>query len=187
MSRKTCRRINESGHAHELTFSCYKRLPLLSRDRSRSWLVEAIEAARQTMRFGLWAYVIMPEHVHILLHPRDRSYQISRVLWQIKHPVGQRAIRYLQDHAADWLKHLTIVGADGTRERRFWQVGGGYDRNITEDTTVRGVIDYIHLNPVRRGLVERPEDWEWSSARWYAGIRPVPIEIDPTVPHIHDV
>ena len=44
------------------------------------------------------------------------------------------------------------------------------------------MIDYIHLNPVRRGLVERPEDWKWSSFPWYAGVRPVPLEIDPTLP-----
>jgi hypothetical protein len=48
-----------------------------------------------------------------------------------------------------------------------------------------GTIDPMHLNPVRRGLVERPEDWEWSSARWYAGIRPVPLEIDSTLPRTY--
>jgi putative transposase len=40
------------------------------------------------------------------------------------------------------------------------------------------MIEYINANPVRRGLVDRPEDWPWSSASWYAGLRPVPIEID---------
>jgi len=49
------------------------------------------------------------------------------------------------------------------------------------------VIDYIHLNPVRRGLIKEPEDWEWSSARWYAGVRPVRLEIDPIIPRIHEV
>ena len=75
---------------------------------------------------------------------------------------------------------------DGTEERRFWQAGGGYDRNIIDEKTAWKVIDYIHLNPVRRGLVERPEDWEWSSARWYAGLRPVPLEIDPTLPQVDE-
>src|SRR5262249_48785979 len=61
---------------------------------------------------------------------------------------------------------------------RFWQPGGGYDRNITSAAALRAVIDYIHANPVRRGLVARAEDWEWSSARWYAGLRPVKLEMD---------
>jgi putative transposase len=138
------------------------------------------------MGFDLWAYVIMPEHVHILLHPHEPSYDVSRILRRIKQPVGQRAMRYLRDHAPEWLERLTILKPDGASERRFWQAGGGYDRNIVEDTTIRTVIDYIHLNPVHRGLVERSEDWEWSSARWYAGIRPVPLEIDPTIPRIYE-
>jgi hypothetical protein len=56
---------------------------------------------------------------------------------------------------------------------------GGYDRNITDPDTARQVIDYIHHNPVRRGLALTPEEWTWSSARWYAVLKPVPLEIDP--------
>jgi putative transposase len=76
-----------------------------------------------------------------------------------------------------------VAGAGDVREgprvrRRFWQPGGGYDRNITSIEALRAMIDYIHANPVRRGLVARAEDWEWSSARWYAGLRPVKVEMD---------
>jgi hypothetical protein len=49
---------------------------------------------------------------------------------------------------------------------------------VASAAALRAVIDYIHANPVRRGLVARPEDWEWSSARWYAGLRPVKLEMD---------
>jgi putative transposase len=171
MHRKQCRRYNDPGHAHELTFSCYRRLPLLSRDRTRVWLLEAIDAARRTAHFELWAYVIMPEHVHILLCPRQTPYKVSQILWRIKRPVGHRAIAYLEKHNPAWLEKLTVRYPNGCIEHRFWQAGGGYDRNVTESRTLFQMIDYIHLNPVRRGLVEHPEDWEWSSARWHAGIR----------------
>jgi putative transposase len=80
------------------------------------------------------------------------------------------------------MTRLAVPRAGGIVEHRFWQAGGGYDRNVVEQRTLLKVIEYMHLNPVRRGLVELPEDWEWSSARWYAGIRPVPLEIDPTLP-----
>ena len=56
---------------------------------------------------------------------------------------------------------------------------------MVELSTVQQMIDYIHVNPVRRGLVERTIDWEYSSARWYAGMRPVPIEMDATIPMLH--
>ena len=160
---------------------------MLSRDRTRGWLIEAIDEARDREKFDLWAYVIMPEHVHLLICPRGPGSRISKVLWRIKRPVGRRAIGYLRDHAPSFLGKLTLTRGDGTREARFWQAGGGYDRNVMEPTTVPKILEYIHLNPVRRGLVEKPEDWAWSSARWYAGIRPVPIELDPTLPQLYEV
>jgi putative transposase len=187
MARKRCRRYDTPGDAHELTFSCYRRLPLLSRDRTRGWVVEAIDRARGQERFDLWAYVIMPEHVHILIRPREPEYSISRILWRIKRPIARRAIAHLHTHAPAFLERLTVIRGDGTRERRFWQAGGGYDRNVVEPETVRTMLEYFHLNPVRRGLVERPEDWAWSSARWYAGSRPVPLEMDPTLPPVYEV
>src|SRR5262249_17301291 len=58
----------------------------------------------------------------------------------------------------------------GRVERLFWQSGGGFVRNIVEPRTLMAMIDCIHMNPVRRGLVERPTDWKWSSAGWYAGV-----------------
>ena len=66
--------------------------------------------------------------------------------------------------------------------RRFWQPGGGYDRNIDNLDTLSRMIEYLHLNPVRRGLAKRAVDWEYSSAGWYAGIRPALLEIADTVP-----
>jgi hypothetical protein len=67
---------------------------------------------------------------------------------------------------------------------RFWQRGGGYDRNVHEITTLRAMIEYIHLNPVRRGLVKEVVDWPWSSARFYAGLDNVNLAMDPLVEFI---
>jgi putative transposase len=80
MIRKRCRRYDDPGHAHALTFSCYRRLPLLSKDQTRRWLIEAIDVARRLVHFDLWAYVIMPEHAHLLLAPQfSLQKNISRV------------------------------------------------------------------------------------------------------------
>jgi putative transposase len=187
MNRKRCRRFDDPGHAHSLTFSCYQRLLLLSRDRTRRWLVESIEEARRLTQFELWAYVIMPEHAHVLLVPRPEHSGISQILWRIKRPVARKAIAFLRETSSAWLDRLTVIGPAGTRESRFWQAGGGHDRNIIEPKTAWRIVEYLHLNPVRRGLVEKPEDWEWSSAGWYAGIRPVHLEMDPTLPRTYSV
>jgi len=165
--RKTCRRFNDAGHAHELTFSCFKRQPLLDKNRSRLWMIDAIARARELHRFHLWAYVIMPEHVHLLLWPTRDNYSISEILKSLKQSVSRKAILFLRHSAPRYLGRLEDRQPNGTVSHRFWQRGGGYDRNLTEATTVWATIDYLHANPVRRGLCERPIDWEWSSAREY--------------------
>jgi putative transposase len=123
----------------------------------------------------------MPEHVHLLVWPRAPALKVGSIAGEIKEQVARKAIGYLAEYAPEWLPRITV--REGSRvRRRFWQPGGGFDRNVTELATVHHMIDYMHANPVRRGLVERPEQWEWSSARWYAGIRPVAIEMDRTLP-----
>jgi putative transposase len=170
--------IDEPGHAHELTFSCYRSFPFLNSDRSCQWLAEAIDAARTKASFLLWAYVFMPDHAHILILPTDEAHPISSILKAIKAPVGRRAIEHLEVHAPQWLPRITRTRGQDT-ERLFWQSGGGYDRNVITPKTLMKMIDYIHANPVRRQLVERPHDWKWSSAAWYDDRSAIPLSIDP--------
>jgi putative transposase len=170
--------INEPGHAHELTFSCFRGFDFLKAERTCQWLADAIDAARKEMEFALWAYVFMPEHVHLMIQPKRFPYDIRLIRQKIKEPVGRQAVGYLQAHALEWLPRITVKRGDRI-ERRFWQAGGGYDRNVWEPHTLLAMIEYIHNNPVRRGLVSRPEDWKWSSAGWHEGknsLRPDPID-----------
>jgi putative transposase len=170
-------RYNQPGQPRELTFSCYRHYAFLGPDRTREWFCEALDEARTEFAYQLWGYVVMPEHVHVLVYPGDTAEQISTFLQAVMEPVARKAIRYLKDHASEWLARVTVH--EGRRMRhRFWQPGGGYDRNLTSTEALRAVIEYIHANPVRRELVARAEDWESSSARWYAGLRPVKLEMD---------
>lgn len=168
------------GHAHELTFSCYRGYRFLERDRVRKWLAEAITKARVKHSFSVWAYVVMPEHVHLLLFPRATEYDMSAVMADIKRPVGQKALAYLQSlpDGDVWLTRLTRQRGK-RQERVFWQSGDGYDRNITEPNTLWKVIDYIHNNPVRKQLAQRAVDWRWSSAAWHETGETGPIEVGP--------
>ncbi len=136
-----------------------------------------IENARQRLNFHVWAYVFMPEHVHLLVWPQDAEYDMAEIRKAIKAPVAVQAIRYLSAQAPDWISRITRRRGKKS-ERLFWQSGGGYDRNVVSGTTLLKMIDYIHLNPVRRGLVDKPELWKWSSAAWYLGVRDVPLAMD---------
>ena len=176
--RKKCHRYDFAGHAHELTFSCYKKRAFLLSERTCQYLVDSIVHARQKHDFDLWAYVFMPEHVHVLICPRKLSYSISQILLSIKQPISRRAMIYLRKHNPAGLKSL----ATGQKHSpyRFWQAGGGYDRNITSSRTIINVVRYIHNNPVRRELASSAEQWYYSSAaEWHStGSGPIPLDRD---------
>ena len=116
----------DNGEPHFLTFSCYRRMPLLSKDRTRQWFVEVLDQARAVHGFQLWAWVIMPEHVHVLLwppfhsiasDPRSKRGRISGILSSIKRPVGEKAVSYLSEHSPDFLQQLTVTNATRTYHR----------------------------------------------------------------------
>ncbi len=165
--RKRIKHYDEPGHCHELTFSCYRRMPLLTNDLWREMLSHSIDRAVQRHGYQLFAFVYMPEHVHLLVLPISNSGGIDKLLKALKRPFSFRVKKILQDQRSPLLKKLTIQQRPGVKTFRFWQEGPGYDRNMTEASTIEAAIDYIHRNPVRRGLCERAVDWLWSSAKFY--------------------
>ncbi|MBL9081822.1 MAG: transposase [Planctomycetales bacterium] len=176
--RKRRRSYNIPGHAHALTFSCFQRRKFLSKDRTRQWFVEALEAARQKLGFHVWAYVVMPEHAHVLIWPTGKNYEMRRILEAIKLPVSRKALAFIRRENPKYLNAMRDEQPNGAVAHRFWQRGGGFDRNVVEPKVVWSEIEYIHGNPIRRGLCERALDWPWSSAADYAGLRQGPVTID---------
>jgi putative transposase len=173
---KRCHRYNIEGNAHELTFSCYNNQRFLSAERICKYLVDSINTSRQKHQFDLWAYVFMPNHVHLLICPRSQKYSISDILLSIKQPVSRKAINYLKNNNPDGLKCLATSQIH--RPYHFWQKGGGYDRNIIKTQTIIDSMRYLHNNPVRKGLVETASEWYYSSAANWDDIRQGPIPID---------
>jgi putative transposase len=139
-------RYQQSGCFHFLTFSCYRRQPLLDDATARGVFERELEAVRIRYGFVVAGYVLMPEHVHLLAGEPSRS-SLSIAIQVLK----QQTSRKLKQRG----------------EVQFWQ-RRYYDFNVhTEEKRIEK-LRYIHRNPVRRGLVEKPEDWPWSSFRHYA-------------------
>jgi REP element-mobilizing transposase RayT len=105
---KRRQRFNIPRQPRELTFSCYRRLPFLLRPRVREWFREALEAARAKFGFQLWAYVLMPEHAHLLIYAGEAPEQMSRFLRALKEPVARKAVAFLQANDPAWLARLTV-------------------------------------------------------------------------------
>jgi len=180
--RKRVRHYREPGDCHELTFSCYRRLPLLTDDSWRRMFCMLVDRALSTRAFRLVAFVLMPEHVHLLVYPTKSDPDIHKLLAAIKRPYSFRVKQQLVDGNRQLLGQLTIRERPGKQTFRYWQEGPGYDRNFSSERATMNAIDYIHHNPVRRGLAQRAGDWKWSSARWYESDRQIVV---PDLPTIH--
>ncbi|HEX9750149.1 MAG TPA: transposase [candidate division Zixibacteria bacterium] len=171
------RSYNIPGHAHLLTFSCFHKHQFLTDDKVRRHLADSIDLTRRLENFTLWAYVLMPDHVHLLVHPGSDVYSIPRILNRIKSPVAHHFVHEWKETAQQRLR--LMLARQGKRVvHRLWQAGGGHDRNLTDWDAIANAMDYIEWNPVRLGLVAEPTDWTWSSARSRAGHSDVPLVID---------
>ena len=172
--RKRMHRREEIGRSRFITFSCHGRLPLLSNDGICQKLLEAIDRSRQEHGFKLFAWAIMPEHVHLLLRPAEGA-PLDRALKSMKLSVAKAVIARWRELKAPILER--IVDSDGSPQ--FWLPGGGFDRNVRSLREFTRHVRYIHRNPVERGLVARAEDWRWSSVAWWIGEREGEFPCDP--------
>jgi REP element-mobilizing transposase RayT len=105
--RKRIRHIEGLGHLHELTFSCYRRKPLLTNDPWRRILARSIDQTCNDEEFGLVAFVFMPEHVHLLVVPFDKEQsRVSRFLARVKQPTSRQIKVILVDNNSSLVEQL---------------------------------------------------------------------------------
>jgi len=131
-----------------MTFSCYQRLPLLNSDAVRIHFLTSLEQLRVDHKFAVFGYVLMPEHVHLLLS--EPKYQpLSATLQVLKQSVSSSCAKPV-----------------GASPGLFW-LPRYYDFNIRSMEKRIEKLQYIHRNPVKRGLVREPDQWKWSSYRQY--------------------
>jgi putative transposase len=181
--RKTFKRYHRPGDFHELTFSTYRCLPLLEGERRLRSLSRHIDQAGLETGMRLIAFVFMPNHVHLLILPTSQQPNINLYLARIKQPFSKEVKTELIEQNSEFLPTLTVQERPGKTCFRFWQEGPGYDRNLYSMAAIEQAIEYLHMNPVRKGLCIRTIDWKWSSARFYN--QDVETTIDPDLPTIH--
>jgi putative transposase len=154
-------RLHHSGQAHFLTFSCYGRKPLLAEMEMESAFLHVLERARRRFAFCVWGYVVMPEHVHLLISEPSHG-TLANSMQALKSNVSIEARKR---------------GRRSLGEERFW-LPRYFDHNVRNYAGFLTQLRYIHRNPVKRGLCSKPEEYSWSSFRaWSSGeIGPVEIE-----------
>ena len=165
--RKTRKRYEVPDGLRYLTFSCYHHLPLFNNDAIKDEFVRALDIARRRTSCRFITWIVMPTHVHMMVVPSLPQYPIPVFLGYLKAPFAKKVLARWKKLNAPILRRIT----DRRGRLHFWQVGGGYDRNIDSDEEYEEKFNYIHLNPKRAGLVDEPADWRWSSLPWYLGSR----------------
>jgi putative transposase len=146
---RNLKRYYGDGHLHFITCSCYQRRPLLDSPCRRDLFLCVLEDVRKRYQFLIVGYVVMPEHIHLL----------------IGEPVVADPSVVMQALKISLVRRLALSRVDG-QPVHFWQ-RRFYDFNVWGEKKRIEKLRYIHRNPVTRGLVQEPDQWAWSSFRSY--------------------
>jgi putative transposase len=178
------RRFQESGQSHFVTFSCYHRQPNFSTAELFDLFVLCLENTRRQFGLCVYGYVVMPEHVHLLMSEPPQA-RLADAIHDLKLSFSKRAksLRNLKMNVNVNVKAnvpqvrarsvganlgpLVRAGSESANLGPFWQTRY-HDRNVRDYHEFTVKLRYLHRNPVERGLVAKPEDWKWSSYRHYA-------------------
>jgi putative transposase len=156
------RRVYGLGYLHFVTFSCYRRLPMLGTARRRNLLLRTLEQVRRRCGFVVVGYVAMPEHLHLLISEPERG-NPGTVVQVLKQRFARAVLREVRRNK---ILEQGSLWTDSGGEAHVWQARF-YDFVVYTKKKREEKLHYMHQNPVRRGLVLTPEQWPWSSARDY--------------------
>ncbi len=157
-----------AGNLHFITASCDARRPLLGTPSHRDLLLDVLERMRRRYRFAVLGYVVMPEHFHLLVSEPQRA-TLSTVMQALKLGFSRRLLS----------PGRALQSAASSQPRPLWQPRF-YDFNVWTEHKRIEKLRYLHRNPVTRGLVDSPEQWRWSSFRFYLHGEAGPVRLNDT-------
>jgi putative transposase len=155
------KRYYGTGDLHFITCSCHRRQPLLGTPQRRNLFLTVLEQVRRRYQFVVVGYVVMPEHIHLLIsEPQQKN--PSTVMQALKLGFARRVLAESRRKRNSEQSNLCDRGPLHIWQKRF------YDFNVWTERKRIEKLRYMHRNPVKRGLVASPELWDWSSFRAYA-------------------
>ena len=157
------RRFHQSGQPHFITFSCFGRRPNFVSPAVYDLFLLCLERMRRHFEMRIYGYVVMPEHVHLLVSEPPRE-TLAEAMHYLKLSFSKR-LRSLRICAPGSPLFWDNLGSQ--KVGTFWQKRY-HDRNVRDAHEFSVKLRYLHRNPVKRGLVKDPRDWKWSSFRHYA-------------------
>ncbi len=155
--------------AHSLRFACHAGWELFASDKVKNSFIRCLDRTRTQIGVDLWAFNVMPDHVHVLLWPHRVGAPRARTAGAIRDPRETAGLRQ-----------------GGIPAPPFWDMGAPFHEKTEDVRLVHEIMRRIHDNPVRAGLVETEEDWSYSSYRFWKNLPHVPLEMDVTVPRLDE-
>jgi len=169
----------EPNVLHYLTFVSFCRVPVFISDDICQFFIDGLVETREKHPFKFVAYVIMPDHVHLIVNPLNCD--IDVVGKEIKGRSAWKTINWLRSegHLASLNKLKRLNSRKRNHAYSLWQTGVK-SIDLKSEKFVRQKVGYVHMNPVRAGLCDHPAKWKWSSYHAYLPHEPgdVPIEMD---------
>ena len=162
------RRVDDALYVHFITFSCYHRRRLLDHDQPKRILLGVLNEELQKFEARCVGFVIMPDHVHALIW-FSKTGHLSQFMQQWKGRSSKGTKEFLYRTMPEYTSKFPKTDP-------IWQVRF-YSFEIYTTAKIEEKLNYMHMNPVRAGLVQMPTEWRWSSARWYIEGRTVGIPI----------
>jgi len=165
-------RVREPHAPHFITSTVVAWLSVFTTAARCDILVESFEYCRRNKGLEIFAWVILDNHFHAVV----AAPELSRVVGDFKRHTAQKIMDQIEKESCSWLLHelkFHRAGDKSESDRQFWQEGF-HPQVLTDDVTIDQKLDYLHNNPVKRGLVAAPEHWRYSSAHeWLTGAVPV--------------
>lgn len=158
--------ISRTTPAYYLTSVTHNRLPIFRTDKLKEIVCKALNEARESAGFLIFAYVVMLDHIHLIT---DNARSATETLRFANGITAKRVIDYLKEHGYDTaLAKLRIQTRDRGHKHSVFQHHPNIFEIYGEDKMMEKV-NYVHMNPVRAGLVRIPDDYRFSSSRQWHG------------------
>ena len=148
------------GCLHELTFGTYHRQKFFRDERLAEIVTSQLLISCISLSYDLAAFVVMPDHCHLLVRSRDADYSISEFLKDLKMSSAKACF----EAQPDLRSRCGIVHGGSLRQHSLWQRGGGFDRSLYSTKAIQSSIVYIEKNPVKAELSCEPHSYTWSSS-----------------------
>ena len=170
-------RIIDQGHQpHFLTMSVVGKVPIFTNSGYMNVIVNALKFYQKEHQLKVYAFVIMDNHLHVIVSCQNDLSELMRLL---KSYIAKEMLTFLSHDSRPWI--LNLLNELKKKHKKsstyqFWEEGN-HPKLIQGMEMFNQKVEYIHNNPVKRGLVEKPEHWIYSSARHFAGLESL-LDID---------